>query len=138
MKCAECRMNYCYDVRQDIREHETKHAKFLAAKTKFGFMYHHDQREQIKREIDQVIQDGNKNTEEKMAAYEKMFKVYFARSFEASDFSDHHPNLATYIAMLLNQDNWVRILTPEFHSFFVAQYGKLPGIAEGKSYFVVK
>jgi hypothetical protein len=51
---------------------------------------------------------------------------------------ERRPNLATYIAMLLNQDNWVRILTPEFHGYFVAQYGKQIGIEEGKSYFIVR
>jgi hypothetical protein len=86
VRCPECGMGYCDDVRQDVKQHDQKHGKFLTAKNKFGFMYHHDERERIKGETAQIYHDATKSTEEKMVAYEKMFKVYFARSFEASDF----------------------------------------------------
>lgn len=137
-KCPECGFKYCEDVKSDVREHDNRHAKFIEAKVKLGFMYHLDERERLKSELSHFVQNETVSLEEKILAYEKLIKVYFSRSLEANDFSDKHVNLATYTAMLLHQEHWVKILTPAIHRILVARYGAIPGIENGKSYYMVE
>lgn len=138
IKCTECGFGYCPDVKKDLKEHELKHTKFIEAKSTLGFMYHHDEREKLKGELYDITYSATTSLDEKILANEKLIRVYFSRSFEASNFSDKHINLATYTAMLLHQEHWMQRFTPEIHSILVARYGTQPGIENGKSYYLVK
>lgn len=138
VKCPDCSKGYCDDISSDVRDHELYHQQFLEAKELYGFMYTHNERERLKGELHKIYSDDTVLLDEKILAYEKLFKVYFSRSLEASKFSKQHVNLATYIAMLLHHNHWRERLTPAIHSVLLARYGSLPGIEDGKTYYVVK
>lgn len=103
----------------------------------FEFFYDSYEREDIKQQSRQILDNNNETFEHKKEAALNLFKMYYSRSIEACKFSTEHISFDSYVSMLLNQTFWENRLPSDVYDALVAQYGKSEGIEEGKTYFIV-
>ncbi|MFR1924745.1 MAG: helix-turn-helix domain-containing protein [Clostridium paraputrificum] len=92
------------------------------------------EREEIKKKAREII-EGEYPIDEKISAAINMYKAYYYRSLEASDFNNKHAKLNDFIAMMLNQKNTKGYLPSDVYEELVKIYGVKEGIKNGSSYF---
>ena len=93
------------------------------------------EREEIKKKSKEII-EGKYSIDEKISAAINMYKAYYYRSLESSDFNNKHAKLNDFIAMMLNQKNTNEYLPSDVYEELVKRYGIKEGIKNGSSYFI--
>lgn len=136
--CCECGLTYLPDYEEDVKIHNEKHSKRERAINKFGFCWPGMVREEAKYFAYEILNDPQKSIEEKTIAAEEILKAYFSRSLEGSGFSLEHVNCDTFIAMLLNQEQFKTRFEEQIYLELVKKYGKKEGIKSGTYYFIEK
>lgn len=86
-----------------------------------------------KDKIYDVLYSDQASLEEKCVAAIGLFRIYFSRSLSRQDFRLDHPQFDDYVAMLLNQNQFKKRFGTEIYNELVQQYGKMPGIPEGRT-----
>lgn len=104
----------------------------------FEFFYDSYEREEIKQQSRQILNNNNETFEHKKEAALNLFKMYYSRSLEACLFDTKHISFDLYVSMLLNQKFWETRLPSDVYTSLVGQYGKNEGIEEGKTYAIVE
>lgn len=92
------------------------------------------EREEIKKKSKEII-EGKYSIDEKISATINMYKAYYYRSLESSDFNNKHAKLNDFIAMMLNQKNTKEYLPSDVYNKLVEEYGLKEGIPDGETYF---
>lgn len=103
---------------------------------KFGFCWEYREREQIEADA-RSKREGNSNLsdEEIIETYINEFKALFSRSLENYEFDLSHVDFKTYVAMLLNQEDWKKKCTQSgVYKKMVERFGTKQGIPYGSYY----
>ena len=136
MKCAECGFCYCETIAKDVKEHLREHNRFLDAKDKHNYIFTYEDEEDLKRKGYDIIGDDTLNPEQKIPGVEQVFHALFSRSISSTGYSSKHPDVSTFISMLLDaKDFWSNKLTAPVYKLMVDKYGTSPGIAHGFTLF---
>ena len=93
-----------------------------------------DEREKIKKSAMEIIK-GDNPIDAKITAAINIYKSYYYRSLEASNFNNKHAKLEDFIAMMLNQENSKNYLPSDIYNKLVEKYGLEEGIPNGQTYF---
>lgn len=134
--CSGCGFRYNRDDLEEVAAHAKHHRKWEYAIERFGFCWSNIDRERKKAAARNRIADGGLTDSEHFDAQITVFKALFSRSLENADYSTAHVDFATYVAMMLNQDQWKRKIDPHIYNLLVEDYGTKPGIQEGTYYAV--
>ena len=86
----------------DLKRDELK----ARAIEKFGFCWDDEYGEKLKAESRNLIASNTLTDEETVKHCIIVFKALFSRSLEKSDYSLKHVDFNTYVAMLLNQEQY--------------------------------
>lgn len=119
--------------------HDIQHAKWRKAVEKFGFCWPSPVAENAKGIArSKLIKAGDSQPlSVRLELYMEIFKALFSRSLIANDFSLLHPTFEQYIAMLLNQKQFERLIDAEARQLLIEKYGTAAGIHEGETYYRV-
>lgn len=119
--------------------HEIQHKKWEQAVKKFGFCWPSTVAENAKGIARGKLEKGSYSQplSERIELYTEIFRALFSRSLIANDFSLLHPTFEQYVAMLLNQKQFERLIDAEARQVMVERYGTLSGIHEGETYYHV-
>ena len=83
----------------------------------------------------------SKSLEEKVSLRLNRYFALYARSFESSNYNLYHADLASYISMLLDEEELKETMEPEVYHRLVKDYGVLDGsaygLSDGKTYFEI-
>ena len=134
--CPNCGFRYNQNDAEEKTNHLKRHKKWENAVKLFGFCWPVAHREREKADARNRISAGGLTTSEHVHAQITVFKALFSRSLENADYSTAHVDFATYVAMMLNQDQWKRKIDPHIYNLLVEDYGTKPGIQEGTYYAV--
>lgn len=135
IKCRECGLEYNPANIEDIKNHSERHKKWEMAVKKFGFCYTYIEREKMKVEARNRIDDGILSDSEAVMQYTDVFKALFSRSLEANFYDLNHPNFTEYVGMLLNQETWHNKIKPNIFNLLCKKYPPIPGIEKGTYYY---
>jgi hypothetical protein len=104
---------------------------------KFGFCWDDDYGEKLKAESRNLINSGTLTDKETVEHCIIVFKALFSRSLEHSYYNLKHIDFKTYVAMLLNQEQWKNAYSKKIYNMLVDTYGKKKGIPTG-TYYKIK
>lgn len=105
---------------------------------KFGFCYELKEAEKIKDDSRELIAVQPLTLEEELNENINVFKALFSRSLYGSEYSLKHVDFETYVAMLLNQEQWKNNCGEKIYNMLVDIYGKQKGIPTGTQYHLKK
>lgn len=131
--CPICQKRYSPNDPVQVEEHNKYHDRYLNATHKYGELLFFKEREALKRSSYEIINDESSDDIELIAAYENLYKAYFYRSVEYSNFSIFHPDFNKYISMILNQDYFIHNMRESVKKSLIEKYGTSPGLAEGET-----
>ncbi|MDD6571119.1 MAG: hypothetical protein PUF12_01900 [Thermoflexaceae bacterium] len=136
--CSECGFTYDSEVDEDIREHENYHDLWKKAEIYFGELYcNYPVREKIKA-INRNIRNNLDNPiKTRYRAEIEVLKCLFSRSVEAAKFDLRHVPFDKYVAMMMYGKHYRSKLDDELYSEIVKNFGTMPGIEDGKSYYEI-
>ncbi|WP_252238262.1 helix-turn-helix transcriptional regulator [Clostridium sp. VAP51] len=131
--CSICRFEYCPLEKEDYEHHKIRHNNFMNFPERDLFLTYSN-REIIKRKCHEILQDDSYIISEKVDAATKLYKCWYARSIEDSNFNINHPLFNEYIAMMLNKKDSKKYLSEPVYNLLVQKYGLKEGIPDGESY----
>lgn len=136
--CPDCGLTYVSTEKNDIKEHEKFHSAWQDAEKKFGTIYgNYPICEKIKAR-NRNIRDNKKNTlEERYAAELEVLRCLFSRSVEATGYDLRHVTYEEYVAMMMYGQKYRQHLGDELYKKIVDNFGTMPGIVDGESYYHV-
>ena len=134
VKCPICSIEYCPWLDDEFNDHQKIHTNFLKSNLNDDFI-NYNLRKKLKNKSKEVIESNNSSLIDKINSSIDLFKCYYSRSLEASDFSNKHAKLDDFIAMMLNQENIKEYLPSAVYKELVKRYGAKEGIKNGSSYF---
>lgn len=134
VKCPICSIEYCPLLDDEFNDHQKIHTNFLKSNLNDDFI-NYNLRKKLKNKSKEVIESNNSSLIDKINSSIDLFKCYYSRSLEASDFNNKHAKLDDFIAMMLNQENTKEYLPPAVYKELVKRYGTKEGIKNGSSYF---
>ena len=105
---------------------------------KFGFCWNNEYREKLKAESRNLIASNTLTDEETVKHCIIVFKALFSRSLEKSDYGLKHADFNTYVAMLLNQEQFKNAYGEKRYNMLVDIYGKKKGVPTGTYYYLKK
>ncbi|WP_252233738.1 helix-turn-helix transcriptional regulator [Clostridium sp. ZS1] len=135
--CSICRFEYCPLEKEDYEHHKIRHNNFLNFPERDLFLTYSN-REIIKRKSQEILQDNSSIISEKVNAAVNLYKSWYARSIEDSNFNINHPLFNEYIAMMLNRKDSKKYLSEPVYNLLIQKYGLKEGIPDGESYSPLK
>lgn len=135
--CYDCGLNYVAGYKPDELEHKKYHNAWENAVKKFGFCWPYAVRENAKAIARNKLLREDLTLKERTDANIEIMKALFSRSLEASKYDLEHVDFATYVAMLLNQNQFKEKIENDVYNELVKQYGIKEGIEDGKTYYIV-
>lgn len=110
----------------------------LEAIKKFGFCWDDKYGEELKGESRALIDSNTLTDEETVKHCIIVFKALFSRSLYGSGYNLKHVDFNTYVAMLLNQEQFENAYGEKIYNMLVDIYGKKKGIPTGTQYHLKK
>lgn len=135
--CLECG-NQLSMIGDGDNYHDVEHDKWKRAVEKFGFCWSYPVLENAKSIARTDLLNGNLEFDEKISANIDIFKALFSRSLSANDYSLNHVKFNSYVAMLLNQEQFEKSIDKDVYTELIKMYGTSNGINEGETYYHVK
>lgn len=130
--CPKCSYEYLPLYSESCLEHKVFHNNFLNFKEKDLYL-NYFQREDLKKKSRRII-ESNALTPEKLNATIALYRCYYSRSVESSNFSNDHPVFNEFIAMMLNREKDKEYLPVKVYIQLVKNFGLKEGIPDGESY----
>lgn len=109
--------------------------KIKEAIDKYGFCWPPEIAEDIKVNSRSTVYNENLPIEERVFAAENIFKSYFSKSLEVSQYDLRHPAFPDYVAMLLNQSRWKENWGEHLYNALVEKYGIGPNLIIGTYFY---
>lgn len=131
--CPICRKRYSPNDSLQVKNHEKYHESYLSAEKKYGNHLFFKDREELKRNAYEVINNESSSSEQIAEAYLDIFKAYFFRSLEYSKFDLRHPEFEEYVPMLLNQKYFAEEIPLASKDILIKKFGTSNGLPEGET-----
>nr|DAG79995.1 MAG TPA: Repressor protein CI [Caudoviricetes sp.] len=136
--CPDCGMTYCRTCIQDVKMHKKEHEKWEQGIHTFGEIYaNYPVREKIKAKNRNIRNNPEKTLEERYNAELIVLRCLFSRSVQASGYNPKHVPFEKYVAMIMNNTGYKKQLGDELYNKIVKNFGTLPGIENGKTYYEI-
>lgn len=135
--CPDCGMTYDSSCDQDIKQHTQEHLLWMKASEKFGELYcNYLENEKIKARGRNICHDKSLPLSERYAAQLQVLRCLFSRSIQANNYNLKHVMFEKYVAMMLGNKSYVKLLDDDLYKKLKANFGTLPGIVNGTKYYV--
>lgn len=135
--CPACGFHYCPLEKEDFDIHKIRHNNFLNFPEKDLFLTYSN-REVEKRKCYEILENDKTTISEKVDSAVTLYKCWYSRSIESSNFDSNHPSFNEYIAMMLNRKDSKQDLSEPLYDLLVQKYGLREGIPNGESYAPLK
>lgn len=136
--CPECGFTYCRTDNQDIKMHKKEHSSWEKGVSAFGEIYaNYPVREKIKAKNRSIRSDITKPLKERYDAELTVLRCLFSRSVQASGYDLKHVPFEKYVAMMMYGNHCKKQLGNELYNEIVKNFGAIPGIEDGKSYYEI-
>ncbi|OPY58712.1 MAG: hypothetical protein A4E55_00767 [Pelotomaculum sp. PtaU1.Bin035] len=109
MKCGLCGMFYCEGNSFDEREHRRHCRQVERCRKKYGswLMADYHERERIKQESWQVVENADIDLVERVSAAKMILKAWFSRSVGERGWNLTHPDLKKWAGLFLQNERAV-------------------------------
>lgn len=136
--CPDCGLSYTPTEIEDAKEHIRIHEAWKAAQNKFGVLYCNVVlNEEIKSKNRAICNNTKNSLEVRYNAALEVLRCLFSRSLSASGFDLSHPSFKEYVAMMMNNESYHKKLGNDLSQKLIDNFGTLPGIKNGESYYVL-
>ncbi|WP_159441931.1 helix-turn-helix domain-containing protein [Clostridium sp. Marseille-P2415] len=134
--CPDCGLMYEPNDVDDVKYHERLHSSWEKAVEKYGKLYcDYAEREKIKGKNRTIRSNILLPLIERYNAELLVLKCLFSRSLQRNQFELDHVNFEGYVAMMMNNEKYRSYLDEELCQKLIDEYGTLPGIRNGESYY---
>ena len=136
--CPDCGLTYCRTYNQDLELHYKEHSAWEKGVSAFGEIYaNYPIREKIKAKNRNIRSDTTRPLQERYYAELIVLRCLFSRSVQASGYNLKHVPFEKYVAMMMHRNHSKNQLGDELYNEIVKNFGTMPGIEDGKSYYEI-
>lgn len=104
MKCRICGFIFCEAMPEDRKNHRTWHRRIMGIIKKFGFFFHYEHRELIKKTAWAKVDDETLPIEVRVESGVRVLMCYFSRSIGVLHQGKRHPGFYAWANTFLNRE----------------------------------
>lgn len=134
VRCKECGLLYDSSDPDEREHHRLMHSAREKAINKYGFCWEPAIAEEKKAEARSIIESNSTTIDTRIDAQIIVFRALFSRSLMQNGFDLEHPDMESYIAMILNQGKGKQSIPEELYEPLVTRFGTKEGIPAGTIY----
>lgn len=136
--CPDCGVTYDCSDKEAVNHHLEEHSLWEKASEKFGELH-------CDYYINELIKAKNRNIRNDLSnplsvrydAEIEVLRCLFSRSVARSGYNLNHCSFEQYVAMMMYGQKYRKYLGDELYEKIVDNFGAMPGIEDGKSYYEI-